>query len=113
MGYCSICLLDEDTETLRLIAAPNIPQTFQEIAKEVKIAPNSGSCGTAAFRKELVIVSDIQNNPLWAQYKEIAKQHNLAACWSKPILGSDDHRVLGTFAIYYSTIREPEPYILN
>ena len=38
-GYCSICLLDEDTKTLRLIAAPNLPQGFQEIAKEVKIAP--------------------------------------------------------------------------
>lgn len=113
MGYCSICLLDEDTETLKLIAAPNLPRAFQEIVKEVKIASNSGSCGTAAFRKELVIVSDIQNNPLWAQYKDIAKQHHLAACWSKPILGSDDHRVLGTFAIYYSTIREPEPYMIE
>ena len=60
-----------------------------------------------------MIVSDIQNDPLWHQYKEIAKQYNLAACWSKPILSSDDHRVLGTFAIYYSTIREPEPYILE
>ena len=93
MGYCSICLLDEGTQTLQLIAAPNLPQDFQKIVKEVKVAPNTGSCGTAAFQKELVIVPDIQNSPLWNHYKDMAKQYNLAACWSKPILSNDGHRV--------------------
>lgn len=113
MGYCSICLLDQDTNTLNLTAAPNIPQDYQKIVEKVQVTPNSGSCGTAAYRKELVIVSDIQNSPLWDHYKDIAKQYNFAACWSKPIMSSDNHRVLGTFAIYYSTIRKPEPHIIE
>lgn len=113
MGYCSICLLDQDTNTLKLTAAPNIPQGYQKIVEKVKVTPNSGSCGTAAYRKELVIVSDIQNSPLWDHYKDKAKQYNFAACWSKPIMSSDNHRVLGTFAIYYSTIRKPESHIIE
>lgn len=112
-GYCSISLLDEDTKTLKLVAAPNIPQNFQEFVKEIKVAPQSGSCGTAAFLKELVVVSDIQNNPLWDGYKEIAKQYNLASCWSKPIISIDDQRVLGTLAVYYSSVREPEPFMIE
>lgn len=113
IGYCSICLLDQDTNTLKLTAAPNIPQGYQKIVEKVKVTPNSGSCGTAAYRKELVIVSDIQNSPLWDHYKDIAKQYNFAACWSKPIMSSDNHRVLGTFTIYYSTIRKPESHIIK
>lgn len=112
-GYCSICLLDEATQTLKLAAAPTLPQGFQQSVNKVKVAAECGSCGTAAFLKKLVIVSDIQKNPLWKGYKDIAKQYNLAACWSKPILSSDGSRVLGTFAIYYSTIKEPESYMIE
>jgi diguanylate cyclase (GGDEF)-like protein/PAS domain S-box-containing protein len=45
---------------------------------------------------------------LWRHYKDLAKEHGLAACWSVPIL-STQHRVLGTFALYYSTPRTPLP----
>lgn len=113
LGYCSVYLLDEKTQTLKILTAPSVPRGFQEAVKEIKVGPTVGSCGTAAYRKELVIVSDIQNSPLWLEYKDVAKQHNLAAAWAKPIFGGHDHRLLGAFGIYYPTIKEPEPYIIE
>jgi C4-dicarboxylate-specific signal transduction histidine kinase len=67
-----------------------------------------GSCGTAAYRAEPVIVSDIATDPLWADYRDLALAHGLRACWSTPILSSDG-RVLGTFATYYREPRSPAP----
>lgn len=59
-----------------------------------RVSPRAGS------------VSDIAHDPLWENYRTLARQNGLAACWSTPILGRDD-RVLGTFAMYYPTPRRP------
>jgi len=76
------------------------------------IGPAAGSCGTAAYRKEPVIVSDISQDPLWANYRDLALPHGLRACWSTPVLASDG-RVLGTFAIYSREPRSPTPQQQN
>ena len=70
------------------------------------IGPAAGSCGTAAYTKQTVIVRDIQSDPLWADYRQLAKEHGLAACWSSPIFDSQQ-RVVGTFAVYYRDPRSP------
>ena len=70
--------------------------------------PAVGSCGTAAFRKQSVIVSDIAGDPLWADYRHLALQYGLRACWSTPIL-SDAGEVLGTFAVYCHEPASPRP----
>src|SRR6185437_10550908 len=67
-----------------------------------------GSCGTAAYRGERVIVRDIATDPLWASYKAAAEPFGLAACWSTPIIDANG-RVLGTFAMYYGEPRDPTP----
>ena len=63
------------------------------------IGPEAGSCGTAAYRREAVIVADITTDPLWEDYRDLAAAHGLRSCWSTPIL-SHQGAVLGTFAIY-------------
>src|SRR6266481_2967472 len=72
------------------------------------IGPDMGSCGTAAFRKERVIVSDIASDPLvpTAQLRDLALTLGLRASWSQPLL-SKDNDVLGTFAMYYGAPRSP------
>ena len=60
--------------------------------------PAEGSCGTAVYRNEPVIVSDIAADPLWSAYKDVALAHGVRACWSTPIRSSGG-TVLGTFAI--------------
>ncbi len=72
----------------------------------VQIGPKVGSCGTAAWRREAVVVRDIQSDLLWDDYKEIAARFNLRSCWSTPLVAADG-MVLGHFALYSETVREP------
>ena len=102
----SVLLLDDDGVTLRHGAAPNLPVAYCRAIDGAHIGPAAGSCGTAAHRREQVIVRDIATDPLWANYRMLAEPYGLAACWSTPILDVDG-RVLGTFAMYYDEPREP------
>ena len=102
----SVLLLDDDGVTLRHGAAPNLPDAYCRLIDGEKIGPAAGSCGTAAWRREQVIVRDIASDPLWANYRGAAEPFGLRACWSTPILGADG-RVLGTFAMYYGDPRAP------
>lgn len=102
---CSVLVLDSDGVTLRSGAAPSLPQEYCRAVDGIKAGPYAGSCGTAIYRKQPVVVSDIATDPLWANCKELALAHGLRACWSLPI-ASQDGTLLGTFAVYY---REPSP----
>jgi len=104
----SILVLDEDGRHLRHGAAPSLPAPYNAAIDGIEIGPEVGSCGTAAFHNKTVVVYDIANDPLWANYRDIALKHRLRACWSTPIHGSDS-RVLGTFANYYPVVRDPSP----
>jgi PAS domain S-box-containing protein len=104
----SILLLDSTAKRLRHGAAPNLPKPYTDAIDGAFIGPAAGSCGTAAYRAEPVIVSDIATDPLWADYRDLALAHGLRACWSTPILSSEG-RVLGTFAMYYREPRSPTP----
>lgn len=103
---CSVLRFDPITQTLLHGAAPSLPNEYNRQVDGLAIGPDRGSCGTAAFHRKRVVVSDIQTDPLWASYREVAAKFNLRACWSQPILSSSD-RLLGTFAIYYREPRGP------
>jgi GAF domain-containing protein len=100
----SILLLDGTT--LHHGGGPKLPRTYREAIDGSEIGPNAGSCGTAAFRGEPVYVSDIVNDPLWKDYRDLAMAHNLRACWSTPIRNSEG-TLLGTFAVYHQRARSP------
>lgn len=97
---CSVLLLDEAGQHLRHGAAPDLPLAYSQAIDGARIGPQVGSCGTAAYRGEEVFVGDIASDPLWADFKELALGHGLAACWSSPIK-STVGKVLGTFAVYW------------
>lgn len=102
----SVLLLDADGLHLRHAAAPSLPEGYRRAIDGLAIGPNAGSCGTAAYRREPVIVTDIASDPLWADYRDLALGFGLRACWSIPILGASG-RTLGTFALYYDQPRAP------
>jgi GAF domain-containing protein len=99
----SILLLDGTT--LHHGAAPRLPRAYREAVDGSQIGPAAGSCGTAAFLGHPIYVSDIANDPLWENYRDLALPHGLRACWSTPIR-NDQGRLLGTFAIYNIRPRE-------
>ena len=103
---CSILLLDADGVTLRGGAAPSLPEEYNRAIDGVKSGPSVGSCGTAIYRKQPIIVSDIASDPLWADYRSLALSFGLRACWSTPIIAQHGE-VLGTFAVYYRETRVP------
>lgn len=102
----SVLLLDEAGTHVRVGAAPNLPSEYNAAIHGLAIGPTAGSCGTAAFRGERVVVSDIDHDPLWADYLALVQPHGLKACWSTPVKASDG-RVVATFATYYRDVREP------
>jgi PAS domain S-box-containing protein len=102
----SVLLLDPKANRLRHGAAPSLPAPYTEAIDGIVIGSCVGSCGTAAYRGEPVIVTDIAIDPLWADFCDLALAHGLRACWSTPIISSAG-RVLGTFAIYYREPRSP------
>ncbi len=108
----SILLLDQEGTHLLCASAPSLPTAYNEAIHGAAIGPSAGSCGTAAYRKKLVIVEDISTDPLWEDYKDLAMAHGLHACWSMPICNSRKE-VIGTFALYYSKPRTPEQAEIN
>jgi PAS domain S-box-containing protein len=104
----SILLLDPDGQHVRTGAAPHLPQGYSDAIDGAAIGPAAGSCGTAAFTGESVMVGDIGTDPRWNDYRALAFANDLRACWSVPIK-SVDGQVLGTFAFYFDHPREPSP----
>jgi GAF domain-containing protein len=93
---------------LRLGAAPSLADDYNAAIDGLVIGPTVGSCGTAAFIRQTVVVRDIATDPLWADFKDLALSHGLRACWSTPVLGSSGE-VLATFALYHREPRAPNP----
>ncbi len=104
-ALCSIFLYDG--MTLKVGAAPSLPESYVQSLDGMLSSPDGGSCGTAAYRKKRVIVSDIQTDPLWKQFRKTAEEHGLRACWSTPILSKTD-TVLGVLGIYHHQPQNPE-----
>ena len=103
---CSFLLLDEQGKNLVFGAAPSLPEAYNKAVDGIPIGPSVGSCGTAAYTKQAVNVSDIANDPRWEAFRELALTYNLKSCWSAPIF-STNKVVLGTFAMYYNCIHTP------
>jgi len=102
----SILLLDESGRHLRHAAGPSLPKAYCDAIDGGEIGPSAGSCGTAAFLGHPIYVTDIESDPLWADYRVVALEHGLRACWSTPIFNTAGS-VTGTFAIYHPTTRSP------
>jgi len=103
----SVLLADADGKRLLHGAGPSLPAFYNAAIDGIPIGDGVGACGTAAFRRAPVISADIHTDPLWADYRALARRAGVASCWSSPILGSGG-RLLGTFAMYHRSPKSPE-----
>ncbi|RKR44947.1 EAL domain-containing protein [Paraburkholderia sp. BL17N1] len=103
---CSILLLDPDGVHARVGGAPSLPAHFSAAIDGAAIGSRAGSCGTAMYERRLVVVEDIETDPLWADFRHLALPLGLRACWSVPF-ENDSGVVLGAFAVYYRAPRRP------
>jgi len=105
---CSILLLEDDGKRLRLGAAPSLSAAYRTAIEGLGVGVGIGACGTTAFTGERTIVTDIANHPDWAPHRALAQADGLAACWSQPIV-STQNRVIGTLALYMGQPTSPTP----
>jgi PAS domain S-box-containing protein len=105
---CSVLLLDEDGQHVRHGAAPSLPESYIQAIDGLCIGPKAGSCGTATYRREPVVVTDILQDRLWEPYRGVVEPYGFRACWSTPIL-TPSGKALGSFAMYYCEPRSPRP----
>lgn len=101
----SVLQVDENRQ-LHVLAAPNLPASYSQLLEGVVVGEGVGSCGTAAYRGETVIVSDIASDPLWEGHRSFPLEQGLKSCWSTPIKDGNG-TVVGTLALYYRTARAP------
>jgi PAS domain S-box-containing protein len=102
----SILTTDETGQHLYHLAGKQLPIDYIEAINGLKIGPNAGSCGTAAFLRKPVIVENIEESLLWKDFKTFALKHNLRSCWSTPLINNEGI-LRGTFAIYYHIPKRP------
>lgn len=95
----SIQLYDTAENRIRHGAAPSLPATFTEALDGISVASEAEPCTTAMHRGQAVVVEDVATDPRWDDYRDLALSHELRACWSTPITGSDDE-ILGAITVY-------------
>lgn len=105
----AIALVDDTGCTLNHAAAPSLPAAYVARTQSVPIGPDVASWGAAAHAKQPVYVQDIDTHPNWMQWRDVAAEHGLRACWSTPIQ-TPDGRLLGVFSNYYMTPRLPSTH---
>jgi diguanylate cyclase (GGDEF)-like protein/PAS domain S-box-containing protein len=102
----SLLSADEDGTQLLAAAAPSLAPAWVAAVEGLRICEGAGSCGTAAYRKQPVIVTDIATDPLWRDWREVVRPYAIKASWAWPILAADG-TVLGTAAMYCAEARGP------
>lgn len=103
---CSVSVLDKDGTCLRYGVAPSLPGLYGPETEGVPVGPRAGSCGTATYLGQTVIVADALADPLWEGARHVPQALGFRACWATPILSSR-RRVLGSFAMYSDVPRTP------
>ncbi|TFB22941.1 diguanylate cyclase [Filobacillus milosensis] len=104
--YSSFCEYNEQLHSLEKPIGPQLPESYIKAMDGLKVGPLAGSCGTAAYYRELVIVENIMVDPRWEDYKEIAQANGLHACWSIPVISANDE-LFGTLAFHSKESRKP------
>jgi hypothetical protein len=103
----TVLTLDPGAQQLWPAAGPRAPEGWTRMITPLNVGPCAGSCGTAVYRREPVVVSDIATDPLWTEFRDAALSYGLRACWSRPVVSSIG-AVMGTLAIYYRQPRSPD-----
>ena len=110
-SFCTVLQKNEDN-SIHNVAGGSMPTAYLNTIEGMMAGPSAGSCGTAIFTGQNVIVSDLDTDPLWEGYRAKIQPFGFKACWSVPIKKTDGE-VLGSFAAYFKTTVLPLPHHIN
>mgnify|MGYP001818682072 CR=1 FL=1 len=97
---------DTNRQTLSVEQAPSLPEQFKLCLDFVDVAPDSLTCGSAAYHRQDRITTDIDADPFWTSARTEAAKHDIKAAWSFPVFGAAG-RVIGTLDVYCDDARAP------
>jgi len=105
---CLVMLLGQDG-CLQMVAGSSISNACGTALDGLAPSALGASCGTAAYSGQAVYIDDTLADPRWADFRGIAEQFDIRACWSIPIF-VDGKTVVGTFAISRATKGYPNAF---
>ena len=85
--------------------APNLPKEFTMYNESSSYSPKRAFYDTTNFLREEIIVSNIKENILWKDHKDVVVTNGIKASWSFPIISSTK-QILGTFSVYNKHARK-------
>jgi len=105
----AIFRMEENGQSLVLAAAPSFSPELSNRFSRIPAGAADGCSSTAVYRREIVVVEDIEEDPLFAGHLDVARSFAIRACWSIPIIQREGS-VLGTLTMYFSVPRRPDAH---
>ena len=93
-----LCLVQDDE--IKVMSAPGLSEAFTQALDSVKVGPESGCCGAAAYLGQPVTAPDVTRGSFWNNCLEAVTAEGIRASLSVPIV-SGKGRILGTISLLF------------
>ncbi|CAM2151203.1 diguanylate cyclase [Pararobbsia alpina] len=105
---CATLMRSEDGQTLRVAAAPSLPDAYWQAVFGTRIGADAGPSGRAIHTLAPVIVADASQEE--RVRAEMIRVHvgDCAACWAMPIIAPSGD-ALASLTMYVRDVRAPTP----
>jgi len=88
------------------IISPGCKDLRHLVGMSESYAADTKACGLAMHTEKNVITVDVEEDPKWKPFIQIARKYNYRACWSFPVK-IKGATALGTLSLYFQHPREP------
>ena len=96
----ALLLLDADSQTLSVAAAPTLPAAYAATLENNPVGPDAGACGCAVYLGDTVLIDNIATDPRWQRERTAALAAGFVSAWALPIRSSRGDK-LGVLALFY------------
>jgi PAS domain S-box-containing protein len=104
--FAAIHLLDDSATRFGLAVAPSLPESYCKATVGMSVNSRAWPCCHAVLTRGLVTVKDVDGDPQWKAFAEVARPLGIRAGWSTPIVSSRG-KIVGTFENYYDQPHGP------
>ncbi|MFT0736653.1 EAL domain-containing protein [Ralstonia wenshanensis] len=96
----ALLLLDADSQTMSVAAAPTLPAAYAATLENTPVGPDAGACGCAVYLGEAVFIENIATDPRWQHERTAALAAGFVSAWALPIRSSRGDK-LGVLGLFY------------